>query len=1155
MTLALDLSGTAPDNLISSERQNVTSSYIVTYGVLFTKNGPFYSNGFKATVIVGDQTRTLTQGVDYWLVGELLGVFGTANSSKVYGGIFIADPALVGILELTYQALGGNIVVTNSKVMAFYSTSQNNKTYAANSILVPTPSVGLTINNNRDLNIAMTTKTVVPMVFAYFSKTPTVTTTIGSTTPTTNTGGSSGNTGGSSGSNQGSTNTPLTISSISDITAFGKSLITSSSILDIKRLLAYSAIEVGAVSNTDLATGLAGKEKLATIVSVTQSRNITQSDHNAFLDCRGTTDVILTIPVGLSPMPKFTVLCDPSGTSVVVDVGVSNTLGVKRVTDTDSISIQPTGISNTYRVYPSGKDTLKTAAAFKTYDNPDISSLYLEGYASRADGGEGYFDVTTSAAYAEDLGVVFIDALGRRWLRRLIADEARFEHYGIFPVKKRNSTVSATLLTNNTTRWANACRGVILRGGGTLVASVGYYHVNGVGILSDENNLSVNINDNYDKIIACVRGAGKRSVVVQNHPIESSLRIYGYVVEVTLKDMAFWGRGSNTRGDLVEAQDNVGLRCINVAFIGHGGCGFLSMNAERMTFTDCAWTLCRKAYIWFGATNESYIYNQQVINCGTTFDQCGGGGFQNYSINAQGPGSFSLKSSGTVVQDHQVACSIDGPQNVRMIGGSIKTTQAHAGHRFMGENIQIDNLYYEGFGSGVNPSVIVGGKASKTELSSAILASDMVVPVVDAFNFPRRCNSRAAAVMGGAGHKYYAIYDRNDPKTYEYVKAKCLDWQTNTVLIVERNVSGSTATMSQQAWPAGSIFIECFHSTKVNTGFVAEVYFNDVHLESYQGSPAGTTLDYDCAKSNTVGEVILGYVLDEFNTIEFLGGVVAHAYFNKPTMRTYGTPYSGKVQHWANGISHWMNHTHIEALNNSIGPIKADGSSPMDSTVYGQYYVNTPCGSSIIPNIRINRFDVGGDEYLFNYMPMIYGKFGVGFADTSLEMYRMTAVSGANTATLLPPVTGLHSSNKGRIITHPAFPAGTYITDIVGSTVTLSNPASKTLSDTLKVKMPWIGRYSWDTASGGFEILQNFGTGSSDNWRKTARLGGNTLSLYDYSTSSIEQVLGPRVKGFSQMTGTAYKGTLDVATATNAQLAAKLKALEDALYAHGIIGN
>jgi hypothetical protein len=101
--------------------------------------------------------------------------------------------------------------------------------------------------------------------------------------------------------------------------------------------------------------------------------------------------------------------------------------------------------------------------------------------------------------------------------------------------------------------------------------------------------------------------------------------------------------------------------------------------------------------------------------------------------------------------------------------------------------------------------------------------------------------------------------------------------------------------------------------------------------------------------------------------------------------------------------------------------------------------------------------------------------------------------------------------------------------------------------------------------------LGSYASGEDENAVKFAVDGNGNVYISGYLTADLLKVLGPRVQGFTQMTGTASKGALatydaptisgtysqsEVQALANAvqALSRRLKAHEDALFSHGLTG-
>src|SRR5579862_9258696 len=63
--------------------------------------------------------------------------------------------------------------------------------------------------------------------------------------------------------------------------------------------------------------------------------------------------------------------------------------------------------------------TILNIAALEAYSSPAMTGtvLFVQGYSSYADGGEGNFHLTATTGGTTDYGTIIIDAMGREWVR------------------------------------------------------------------------------------------------------------------------------------------------------------------------------------------------------------------------------------------------------------------------------------------------------------------------------------------------------------------------------------------------------------------------------------------------------------------------------------------------------------------------------------------------------------------------------------------------------------------------------------------------------------------------------------------------------------------------------------------------------------------
>lgn len=112
----LDLTGVSPLSLVKDELHTVSESVMHDFAFIVPNFSPFYVDNFKAVVIVNGISRELVEDVDFSFA--LSYVTGTRTTGKVmYGGITLHNLNLNGLIQLTYQTVGGEQVADKLTVL------------------------------------------------------------------------------------------------------------------------------------------------------------------------------------------------------------------------------------------------------------------------------------------------------------------------------------------------------------------------------------------------------------------------------------------------------------------------------------------------------------------------------------------------------------------------------------------------------------------------------------------------------------------------------------------------------------------------------------------------------------------------------------------------------------------------------------------------------------------------------------------------------------------------------------------------------------------------------------------------------------------------------------------------------------------------------
>lgn len=106
----LDLTGSAPTNLIVDEQHTTTEANYRDYRFIVPTFAPFFTTNLvvKLTTIVQgvSNTITLTEGVDYTIAMPYMAAT-ISIGRNLYGGITLNNLLANGIISISYQTIGG----------------------------------------------------------------------------------------------------------------------------------------------------------------------------------------------------------------------------------------------------------------------------------------------------------------------------------------------------------------------------------------------------------------------------------------------------------------------------------------------------------------------------------------------------------------------------------------------------------------------------------------------------------------------------------------------------------------------------------------------------------------------------------------------------------------------------------------------------------------------------------------------------------------------------------------------------------------------------------------------------------------------------------------------------------------------------------------
>ena len=122
-----DPTGVSAANLISNERQILIKSNGVDFHFLVPVNGPFFETSLVVSITdpVTNINKILTVGIDYYPTHWFISA-SRACASGIYGSITFLDLTLNGIVNLTYQTIGGNWTIDSSTIATILANVTSN---------------------------------------------------------------------------------------------------------------------------------------------------------------------------------------------------------------------------------------------------------------------------------------------------------------------------------------------------------------------------------------------------------------------------------------------------------------------------------------------------------------------------------------------------------------------------------------------------------------------------------------------------------------------------------------------------------------------------------------------------------------------------------------------------------------------------------------------------------------------------------------------------------------------------------------------------------------------------------------------------------------------------------------------------------------------
>lgn len=118
-----DPTGTKATNKVSNEKQVITAPPWKDYNFIIPKFAPF----FKDSMVIVDQASgdTLVEGQDYLLGNRFLGA-SRSCAKMIFGSIYFLDKTRSGVVDMTYQTIGGEWTLDEAKIMEILDNRDRN---------------------------------------------------------------------------------------------------------------------------------------------------------------------------------------------------------------------------------------------------------------------------------------------------------------------------------------------------------------------------------------------------------------------------------------------------------------------------------------------------------------------------------------------------------------------------------------------------------------------------------------------------------------------------------------------------------------------------------------------------------------------------------------------------------------------------------------------------------------------------------------------------------------------------------------------------------------------------------------------------------------------------------------------------------------------
>lgn len=112
----VDYTGESPDNLIRNEQHVLNGTQSQDFQIIFPKKGPFFMESMRISAYAPDGTPMELEQYRDWIETHKFQTATHSLAKPVYGSVSFANRKLKGVIFMTYQTLGGEWVIEETRL-------------------------------------------------------------------------------------------------------------------------------------------------------------------------------------------------------------------------------------------------------------------------------------------------------------------------------------------------------------------------------------------------------------------------------------------------------------------------------------------------------------------------------------------------------------------------------------------------------------------------------------------------------------------------------------------------------------------------------------------------------------------------------------------------------------------------------------------------------------------------------------------------------------------------------------------------------------------------------------------------------------------------------------------------------------------------------